>query len=258
MPYLLNLLHYYSFPVLILLFFFIPTIASLIIRPGSSNNDSSSKKTPQKDTESFSKARLKMVELQIKARGIKDPLILNAMNQVKRHLFAPEHLLDLAYNDYPLPIGQGQTISQPYIVALMTELLGLKKNHKVLEIGTGSGYQTAILAQLAEKVYTIETIATLARNAKERLKDLGYSNIRVKIGNGYLGWPEEAPFDSIILTAAPTNIPEILLDQLKENGVMVLPIGAYFQTLYKIKKKKEGISKEKIAPVRFVPMVGSK
>jgi protein-L-isoaspartate(D-aspartate) O-methyltransferase len=204
----------------------------------------------------FLDSRISMVEIQIAARGIKDSLVLNAMRKVKRHLFLPEHLRDMAYNDYPLPIGHGQTISQPYIVALMTELLELKGGERVLEIGTGSGYQSAILAEIASQVFSIEIVNELAEEVGKKLKDLGYMNIKVRASDGYKGWPEEAPFDAIIITAAPDHIPEAIIPQLKMGGSLVLPIGSYFQDLYKVKKTEKGIIKDKIASVRFVPMTG--
>src|SRR4030042_2223240 len=177
----------------------------------------------------FKTMRQKMVETQIKARGVKDPRVLSAMHKVERHLFVPKELQTSAYTDQPLPIGEDQTISQPYIVALMTELLELKGGENVLEIGTGSGYQAAILAELAKEVYTIEIVEPLASSAKNRLLELGYQNINVKAGDGYLGWPEVGPFDAIIVTAAPDHIPKPLIDQLQEGGRMVIPVGAYSQ-----------------------------
>lgn len=231
-------------------------ILTLISGCNSSHNGLPPKTDTAKKIDSFESARLRMVETQIMARSIKDPLLLKAMTKVKRHLFVPKHLWDMAYNDYPLPIGNEQTISQPYIVALMTELLELSGGEKVLEIGTGSGYQAAILAEIAKEVFTIEIIEDLARTAKEKLDNLGYTNIHVMAGDGYQGWPEEAPFDAIIVTAAPEHIPKPLLEQLKVGGVMVLPMGSYFQDLYRIRKTEKGISREKIAPVRFVPMTG--
>ncbi len=198
--------------------------------------------------------RLNMINTQIRARGIKNSLVIDAMCKVERHLFVPEHLIDSAYNDYPLPIGYGQTISQPYIVALMTELLELKGGEKILEIGTGSGYQTAILAQIASEVFSIEIIEELAVKTKKRLNTLGYSNIKLKIGDGHLGWPEHAPFDGIIITAAPDHVPQTLIEQLKVGGVLILPLGSYFQDLYRIKKFEKGTTQEKITSVRFVPM----
>ncbi|MGZ6231391.1 MAG: protein-L-isoaspartate(D-aspartate) O-methyltransferase [Syntrophales bacterium] len=198
----------------------------------------------------------KMVETQIKARGVKDPRVLSALLKVERHRFVPEEYLGSAYSDQPLPIGEGQTISQPYIVALMTELLELKGDEKVLEIGTDSGYQAAVLAELAKEVYTIEIIEPLALAAKNRLLELGYQNIKVKAGDGYLGWPEAAPFDAIIITCAPDHIPEPLVQQLKEGGRMVLPVGAYAQELKKIVNRSGKIETSDIIPVAFVPMTG--
>ena len=200
--------------------------------------------------------REKMVETQIKARGVKDPRVLSALLKVERHRFVPEEYLGSAYSDQPLPIGEGQTISQPYIVALMTELLELRGNEKVLEIGTGSGYQAAVLAELAREVYTIEIIEPLALAAKNRLLELGYQNIKVKAGDGYSGWPEAAPFDAIIITCAPDHIPEPLVEQLKEGGRMVLPVGAYAQELKRIVKRSGKIETTDIIPVVFVPMTG--
>jgi len=178
------------------------------------------------------------------------------MLKVERHLFVPENLGSSAYSDQPLPIGEGQTISQPYIVALMTELLDLNGEEKVLEIGTGSGYQAAILAELAKEVYTIEIVEELASTARERLLKLRYRNITVKAGDGYLGWPEVAPFDAIIVTAAPDHIPAPLLDQLKEGGRMVIPVGMYTQELKKILKRAGKFETTNVIPVLFVPMTG--
>ena len=204
----------------------------------------------------FKAMREKMVEGQIKARGVKDPRVLSALLKVERHRFVPEEYLGSAYSDQPLPIGEGQTISQPYIVALMTELLELKGNEKVLEIGTGSGYQAAVLAELAKEVYSIEIIEPLASTARNRLLELGYQNIKVKAGDGYLGWPEAAPFDAIVITCAPDHIPEPLIEQLQEGGRMVLPVGAYTQELKKIVKRSGKIQTADIIPVVFVPMTG--
>jgi len=204
----------------------------------------------------FRTMREKMVEIQIKARGVKDPRVLSAMLKVERHLFVPKDLQSSAYTDQPLPIGEGQTISQPYIVALMTELLELKGGEKVLEIGTGSGYQAAILAELVKEVYTIEIIEPLATSAKKLLLQLGYQNILVKAGDGYLGWPEAAPFNAIIVTAAPDHIPKPLLEQLKEGGRMVVPVGSYSQVLKKIVKRSGRIDTTDVIPVVFVPMTG--
>lgn len=197
-----------------------------------------------------------MVENQIRSRGVKDPQVLLAMEQTPRHLFVPDGQRMQAYQDRPLPIGEGQTISQPYIVALMTELLQLEGDKKVLEIGTGSGYQAAILAQLAKEVYTIEIVESLAKSSKALLQQMGYDNVMVKWGDGYQGWPEKAPFDAIILTAAPENIPLKLVEQLKPGGIMVLPVGSHSQELKVITKQQDGSIRERTeALVRFVPMV---
>jgi len=200
--------------------------------------------------------RQKMVEAQIKARGVKDPRVLSALLKVERERFVPEEYTNSAYADQPLPIGEGQTISQPYIVALMTELLELKGNEKVLEIGTGSGYQAAILAELAKEVYTVEIVESLASTAKKRLSELGYQNIHVKAGDGYLGWPEAAPFDAIMITAAPDHIPKPLIEQLKEGGRMVAPVGTYSQELKRIVKRSGKIETTDVISVIFVPMTG--
>ncbi len=199
-----------------------------------------------------------MIEQQIKQRGIKNASVLNALSEVKRHHFVSEKYKKFAYSDHPLPIGSGQTISQPYIVALMTEKLNIQKNHKVLEIGTGSGYQAAILSRLASLIYSIEIIPKLAKNAKKILKANKYENIIIKVGDGYYGLPEYAPFDRIIVTAAPEKIPQNLIDQLAIGGKMVIPVGQKYKTqyLWLLTKEKNGsIKKEKILPVRFVPMV---
>jgi protein-L-isoaspartate(D-aspartate) O-methyltransferase len=205
----------------------------------------------------FSSRREGMVNTQLKSRGIRDSRVLRAMGQVRRHCFVPVELQDQAYGDHPLPVGSGQTISQPYIVALMTELLELKGSEKVLEIGTGSGYQAAVLAELAGQVYSIEIIKPLADQAKERLQGLGLKNVTVKVGDGYLGWPEEAPFEAIMVTAAPDHIPEPLINQLKEGGRMVLPVGTYpRQELKKAIKRSGKLVVTDVIPVLFVPMTG--
>jgi len=206
----------------------------------------------------FNFLRERMVETQIKKRGIKDKRVLEAMLKVERHKFVGESQKPFAYEDRPLPIGYGQTISQPYIVALMTELLELKGKEKVLEIGTGSGYQAAILAELAKEAYTIEIIEELARQAEKRLSDLGYKNIKVKVGDGYLGWPEFSPFDAIVVTCAPEEIPPALIEQLKEEGKMVIPVGDFFQELKLVTKKEGKVLVKSITPVSFVPMIRKK
>ncbi len=203
--------------------------------------------------------RGKMVAGQIQARDVKDPNVLKAMRVVPRHAFIRPTEQRYAYADHPLPIGYEQTISQPYIVAFMTEALQLKPNSKVLEIGTGSGYQAAVCAEIAQQVYTIEIVEGLANRAKKCLKELGYSNVFVRFGDGFFGWPDEAPFDAIIGTAAAGRIPEPLLEQLKPGGRMILPYGSPrgFQYLVVITKDKKGnISKKNVMPVRFVPMTG--
>jgi protein-L-isoaspartate(D-aspartate) O-methyltransferase len=200
--------------------------------------------------------RRDMVALQIRDRGVNQSAVLRAMESVPRHLFVPEEHRDEAYSDAPLPIGWGQTISQPYIVALMTQLLDLGPNDKVLEIGTGSGYHAAVLSRVAGEVYTIEIIDQLGRQAKSTLEQLGYQNVHTRVGDGYQGWPSEQPFDAIILTAAPPKIPQPLIDQLKVGGRMVVPVGSYVQDLMLITKTAQGIEKKTVAPVRFVPMTG--
>ena len=204
------------------------------------------------------RAREKMVQRQIEARGVKDARVLDAMRKVERHKFVTNRTIVESYDDYPLSIGYGQTISQPYIVALMTELCRLKGNEKVLEIGTGSGYQAAVLSLLAKDVYSIEIVEELGKSAKQRLKDLKYDNVVVRIGDGYKGWTEEAPFDVIILTASPPEIPEALLKQLKDGGVLVAPVGDFTQELVRVEKKDGKYSKETITYVRFVPMIHKK
>ena len=199
--------------------------------------------------------RQKMVEEQIIKRGISDSAVINAIIEVKRHLFVPEKLRNSAYEDHPLPIGQKQTISQPYIVALMTELLKTNKTDRVLEVGTGSGYQAAVLSLLADSVFSIEIIPELAASAKKRLDSLGYKNVVVKEGDGYKGWKENAPFDGIIVTCAPDEVPPLLLEQLAIGGRMVIPVGSYYQELLLITKDSSGISGKSIIPVKFVPMI---
>ncbi|MFA4888550.1 MAG: protein-L-isoaspartate(D-aspartate) O-methyltransferase [Candidatus Omnitrophota bacterium] len=203
----------------------------------------------------FDRQRDEMITKQIQQRGIKDTSVLAAMRKVKRHLFVPSRYKPLAYTDGPLPIGMGQTISQPYIVALMTELLHLKGNEKVLEIGTGSGYQAAILAELAKEVYSIEILEPLARQAEKLLTELGHRNIYVKAGDGFLGWPEQAPFDAIIVTCAPEEIPGPLIDQLSEGGRLVIPVGVDAQNLKLVRKIEGKLITMDIIPVRFVPML---
>jgi protein-L-isoaspartate(D-aspartate) O-methyltransferase len=204
----------------------------------------------------FAELRDLMVDEQIAARGVKDPLVLKAMRTVPRHRLVPEPIRRLSYEDHPLPIGEDQTISQPYIVALMTELLHLKGGEKVLEVGTGSGYQAAVLAEIVSKVVTIEIVKPLAERATRDLAALGYKNITVICGDGYRGRPEEAPFDAVIVTAAAPKVPQPLIDQLKVGGRLVIPVGTGYQELIAITKTDKGVEQETIIPVRFVPMTG--
>jgi len=207
--------------------------------------------------QNFEKLRHDMVEEQLKKRDIKSEAVLEAMRTVPRHLFVPKNMQGEAYNDSPLPIGLEQTISQPYVVAFMTERLEPVPGMKILEIGTGSGYQAAILAQLGCDVYTIELLEELAKSAEKVLTDLKFDNVKVRHGNGYLGWPEAAPFDAIIVTAAPEKIPERLIEQLKEGGKMIVPVGPVrsVQSLKLLTKKDNRIIEEDLLPVVFVPMV---
>jgi len=197
-----------------------------------------------------------MVKYQIEKRGIENTDVLRVMRNTPRHLFVRKAYSSMAYDDYPIPIGAEQTISQPYIVALMTDLLSLKGDEKILEIGTGSGYQAAVLSQLVDSVYTIEIVESLANSAKKRLDNLNYNNVIVKHGDGYKGWPSMAPFDAIIVTAAPEQVPQVLVDQLKVGGNIVIPVGDKWQELQLITKiKKDKTKKKTVIPVRFVPMV---
>lgn len=232
------------------------TYTLLVLISGISCRD---KENPKDRGEMLMKnLRTRMVKEQIESRGIKDRRVLDAILTVERHKFIPAYNESSAYEDHPLPIGHGQTISQPYIVALMSELCDLQGNEKVLEIGTGSGYQAAILSLLAAEVYTIEIVEPLAKSAEKKLKDLGYSNVTVKYGDGYKGWKEHAPFDVIILTASPPEIPKSLIDQLAEGGLLVAPEGDYLQELVVIKKENGKITKKSIIYVRFVPMIHGK
>ena len=208
------------------------------------------------ETDPYRAKRSQMVQRTIEARGVKDATVTAAVRKVPRHLFVPKRSQSQAYADHPLPIGYDQTISQPYIVALMTELLELDGTEKVLEIGTGSGYQAAVLAEICDKVFSIEIVEPLAVRAGETLRSLGYGKINVRAGDGYVGWPDEAPFQAIILTAAPPKIPQPLLDQLDVGGVLVAPVGDYDQWLVKVRRTQEGLEWESDIPVRFVPMTG--
>lgn len=210
------------------------------------------------ESDDMTEQRHEMVRAQIQARGIQDPRVLDAMRDVKRHLFVPSESTEDAYEDFPLPIGEGQTISQPYIVALMTELLETKPTDHVLEVGTGSGYQAAVLSRLVADVYSIEIVKSLSDIAAKRLDLLGYDNVHLRVGDGYNGWAEHAPFDAIIVTAAPPEIPQTLIEQLADGGRMVVPVGTNYQELLLIEKEDGETSKRVITAVRFVPMVKGK
>ena len=199
---------------------------------------------------------MEMVDRQIRARGVRDERVLDALRRVPRHEFVPAAQVPNAYEDSPLPIGKGQTISQPYIVGYMTEQLQVTPESKVLEIGAGSGYQAAILAELVKNVYTIEIVDELAQRAKETLDRLGYKNVHVRSGDGYRGWPEEAPFDRIIVTAAPDHIPQPLVDQLAVGGRMIIPVGDHYQQMTIITKTEKGVVQQRTIDVIFVPMTG--
>ena len=206
----------------------------------------------------FESERLRMVETQIAGRGVKDTRVLAAMRRIPRHEFLPEAIRGVAYADQALPIGEGQTMSQPYMVALMTELLGLKGPERVLEIGTGSGYQAAVLAELCEKVYTVERVKMLAAQARTVLDRLGYKNVAIKVYDGTYGWKEMAPFDAIIVTAGSPDVPSALVDQLKDNGRLVIPVGErHSQQLVRMIKTPHGIVTEKSIPCIFVPLIGA-
>ncbi len=207
--------------------------------------------------DSYAALRERMVDQQIKARGVVDSRVLAAMRKVPRHLFIPPHLWDQAYHDYPLPIGQDQTISQPYIVALMTELLEIREMDRVLEIGTGSGYQAAILAELAAAVLSIDRVGGLAEQARQALDSMGYTNVRIRVGDGTLGWPEEMPFDAIIVTAGAPKVPRPLTEQLAPGGRLVIPVGdMWSQTLTCVRKTREGLKFEYHGGCRFVRLIG--
>ncbi|MEJ2069372.1 MAG: protein-L-isoaspartate(D-aspartate) O-methyltransferase [Syntrophobacterales bacterium] len=212
---------------------------------------------PDDREDQFREIRQLMVETQIKRRGIRDLRVLAAMGKIPRHRFVPMQLWEQAYSDYPLPIGEDQTISQPYIVALMTETLELTGSEKVLELGTGSGYQAAILAELAAQVYTIERLPSLARTAEQILKDLGYTNVEVRVSDGTLGWAEEAPFDGILVTAGSPQVPPPLVEQLGMGGRLVIPVGnSYTQTLTRVRRTPEGLKYEYLGGCRFVKLIG--
>lgn len=231
----------------------LPATANVCQRPVSSPVSVSS---VTQNTDAYRNARELMVQKQIAARGVRNHRVLEALRTVPRHLFVPPQMQPYAYLDRPLPIGYDQTISQPYIVGFMTEALKLKPNERVLEIGTGSGYQAAVLSLLVREVYSIEIVEPLASQAAERLRQLGYSKVTVRAGDGYRGWPEAAPFDAIMVTAAPDHVPQPLLDQLAPAGRLVLPVGKNFQRLVRIERTAKGFKRENLLPVRFVPMTG--
>lgn len=209
-----------------------------------------------RDAEARSEAREKMVTDQIEARGVSDPRVLAAMRRVPRHLFLPEDARHAAYEDHPVPIGYDQTISQPFIVAYMSELAKVKEGDRVLEIGTGSGYQAAILEEMGAEVFSIEIVEPLAKSAEQLLRELGHDRVKVRHGDGYAGWPEEAPFDVVLLTASPPKIPDPLIEQLAPGGRLVAPVGRHYQELVVITAGPDGLVGEKVLPVRFVPMTG--
>ncbi|MEQ1827558.1 MAG: protein-L-isoaspartate(D-aspartate) O-methyltransferase [Pirellula sp.] len=231
----------------------VPNVQGLNASPKNKMNEQiSSEKDP------WSRDRLDMVEQQIRRRGIRDERVLDAMKRIPRHLFVPENLHSQAYDDCPLPIGYHQTISQPYIVALMTELVKPQPSDRALDIGTGCGYQAAVLSELVKEVYSIEIVEPLAEQARSRLKRLGHHNVEVRFGDGYQGWPEKAPFQIIVVAAAPDHVPQPLLDQLALGGRLVIPVGSYSQELVLIEKSLEGaLKRTRIAGVAFVPMTGT-
>jgi protein-L-isoaspartate(D-aspartate) O-methyltransferase len=217
-------------------------------------DDAAPRSVMSQSEDTFASRRVAMVERQIKARGVEDRRVLAAMEAVPRHLFVPPGDVGSAYDDSPQPIGHGQTISQPYIVAYMSELLRVEPSHKVLEVGTGCGYQAAVLSMLAAEVYTIEIVEPLAVAAEARLRSLGYRNVHVRVGDGFGGWPDQAPFDRIMVTAAPTDVPPPLLEQLSVGGRLVIPVGDWNQEMTVVTKTPAGIVRETTIPVRFVPL----
>jgi protein-L-isoaspartate(D-aspartate) O-methyltransferase len=230
------------------------------VPPGDSERTGAVSAQPERPVDmndQHSKARQTMVERHLRARDVADERVLEAMQRIPRHEFVPKDLEDSAYEDRPLPIGAGQTISQPYIVALMTQLANPQPHSRALDIGTGSGYQAAVLSELCERVYSIEIVESLADEAQQRLARLGYDNVQVRAGDGYRGWPQEAPFDVIIVAAAPEHVPQPLIDQLAPGGRMVIPVGKHYQELTIVEKDAEGTTRQWTeAPVAFVPMTG--
>jgi protein-L-isoaspartate(D-aspartate) O-methyltransferase len=240
------------FGLALLLFLFPATLSGLLLHAETP----ASPRPAIQESSAQRNARERMVMEQIAWRGVRDRRVLDALRKVPRHLFVPPVMQPYAYQDTPLPIGHGQTISQPYIVGFMSEALKLKAQDRVLEIGTGSGYQAAVLSLLVQEVYSIEIVEPLGKSASARLQSLGYTNVKVRIGDGYRGWPEAAPFDAIIVTAAPGHTPQPLLDQLAPGGRLVIPVGKDVQTLVRVRRTPKGFHKERLLPVRFVPMTG--
>jgi protein-L-isoaspartate(D-aspartate) O-methyltransferase len=238
-------------------FAMVPLLVAFLFRCAPQRDEASNPadESAQGGIVALQQAHEEMVRDQIAARGVHDARVLAALRDVPRHFFVPPEMLRYAYADTPLPIGYGQTISQPYVVAFMTEALEPKPDDRVLEIGTGSGYQAAVLARLCRDVYSMEIVEPLAREAAERLERLGYANIHLRTGDGYRGWPEAAPFDGIIVTAAPEKIPQALLEQLRVGGRMIVPVGRGDQTLVRIRRTPKGFAQESLMLVRFVPMV---
>jgi len=233
-----------------------PVWIALLVFGACSQQSEPVRAVPSEPTEREAE-RADMVRRQIEARGVRDAQVLDAMRKVPRHRFVPEQQRSHAYEDRPLPIGHQQTISQPYIVALMTELADVKPGDTVLEVGTGSGYQAAVLAQMGAQVFSIEIIEPLAKKASALLSDLGYGKqVHVRHGDGYAGWPEHAPFDAVIVTAAPPRVPEPLKQQLKVGGRLVIPVGKHYQSLIRLTRTRSGFRQESVAPVQFVPMTG--
>ncbi len=228
-----------------------PQVSSAEANPPMSGDEQA-----ERSDDPYQQARHRMVEEQIVARGVRDPRVLDAMRKVPRHRFVSSSQYDRAYHDRPLSIGNQQTISQPYIVAAMTEVAEINSDSRVLEIGTGSGYQAAVLAEIAKEVYSIEIIEELAKFADKTLDALGYESVQVRHGDGYRGWPEAAPFDAILITAAPPAVPKPLLEQLREGGHLIVPVGRYAQSLERHTRTADGIRVETLFPVRFVPMTG--
>ncbi len=233
----------------------LPAVAACAVGSGGSTTTMTTDSSGHAADDAYAARRLAMVGRQIEARGIRDPRVLHAMRTVPRHRFVPEALLDSAYDDSPLPIGLGQTISQPYIVAYMTEALRVDPTHRVLEIGTGSGYQAAVLAGLAKEVFTIEIVPELGERARQSLAALGYANVHVRIGDGYGGWPDQAPFDRIMVTAAPEQVPQPLIEQLAVGGRLIAPVGRFEQWIRILTRTPDRLLEDTTIPVRFVPLV---